>query len=459
MHSPKDFARSHSRRSLLQAGATVTAGVGLGVGLPRLAGASGTSTSRSRGSAKAQDVTTLRLQNWFSESDMDDWQIGIDMVKELHPDIEVAREFVPYGETVTKTLVAAAADSMPDVIMASTDHTPALATNGLLLDLNSYIEADGDVNTDDFALGVAQGFNMWDRWWGFPYDVSTWAIYYNKDMFDAAGVAYPPGSGGTGWTWDEFVEAAKALTVGDGEQWGVVWGSPPWNEYLNANFIYSAGGRVFDDERRTSIINSPETAAGLQFMIDLIHTHKVAPTPEEIAGGDVDYFTSGLAAMSLNGQWALGRTNTDADFAFDIGYLPLGPEQKVVTGGSGFTISSTTENADAAWRWLKAFTSTEVLAAMIGGTGRGIPARLSATQSYVDSAEGVEFASVFVEQLEYSFNDRSVIAYTEYADSYARALEPIYNSGDGDLAAALATIQDETNAALDEKWQDVKIEI
>lgn len=443
MHSPKG---SMDRRTFVQRGAAVSAGAGLA-----LAGA--------RAATQAQDVTTLRLQNWFSDSDMDDWQIGIDMVKELHPDIEVQLEFVPYGETVTRTLVSAASDTMPDIIMASTNHTPALSTSGQLLDLNPFIEADGDVDPDDFAPGVAQGFNMFGRWWGFPYDVSTFAIYYNKDMFDEAGVAYPPGSGGTPWTWDEFVEAAKALTKGDGDQWGVSWAEIPY-EYLFANFIYSAGGRFFDDERRASIINSPEAATGLQFLVDLIHTHKVAPTPEEIAGGDINYFLSGISAMQLEGQWALGQTTAEADFPFDIGYLPLGPNRQLVTGGSGFTISASTEHQDAAWRWLKAFTSSEVLAAMIGGTGRGIPARLSATQAYIDAAESVEFAAAFVEQLDYTFDDRAVIAYDEYYDSYNRALEPIFSSGDVDaLPDALATIQEESNAALEAKWQDVVIDI
>jgi ABC-type glycerol-3-phosphate transport system substrate-binding protein len=82
------------------------------------------------------------------------------MVKELHPDIEVVLEFVPYEETVTKTMVAATANSLPDIIMASTGHTPTLSTNGLLLDLNPFIEADGDVNTQEFALGVSQEFHM-----------------------------------------------------------------------------------------------------------------------------------------------------------------------------------------------------------------------------------------------------------------------------------------------------------
>lgn len=441
-----------SRRTLLHRSAGLSAGLAIsGSGL--------TAAVVAPSANAAQDKTVLRLQNWFSDADIDNWMIGIDMVKEMHPDIEVELEFVPYEETVTRTLVSATAGDLPDLIMASNQHTPTLSTSGMLLDLNPFIEQDGDVNPDDFATGVAQGFNMWGRWWGFPYDVTTFAIYYNKDMFDAAGVSYPPSSG-TPWSWDEFVEAAKALTKPDGEQWGV-WmsGDFAWDQYRNSNFIYSAGGRNFDDQGRKCIIASPESAAGIQFLVDLIHTHKVAPTPAETAGGDVDYFASGLAAMKVDGQFALGQTGQTADFPFDIGYLPLGPEKRVVTGGSGFTISARTEQPEASWRWLKAFTSTEVLGAMVGSTGRGIPARISATDTYVNAAVDVENAGVFVEQLDYAFNDRSVLGYTEFEAAYNRLLEPIFNSGEGDIMQALTEVQELTNVVLDEQWATVEIDI
>ncbi len=439
-----------SRRRLLEGSALAGGGLLLG-------GARSPLTYAAPARQSGEPVT-LRLQNWFSDSDMQDWQIGLDMVKTMYPNIEIALEFAPYDDTVTRTLTAATAGDLPDLIMCSTDHTPSLVTSAVLADLNTYIEDAGDVDPDEFAPGVAQGFHMWDRWWGFPYDVSTFGIYYNKDMFDAAGVAHPPAHGETPWTWEQFIEAAKALTKPNGEQWGVWWENPPTNQYLASNFIYSAGGRNFDDELRKCIIHSEEAAAGLQFMVDLIHTHKVAPTPAETAGGDINYFESGLCAIMLNGQWALGQTTRGVDFPFDISYLPLHTEERVVTGGSGFAMSATTAHPEEAWQWLRAFTSTEVLAAMIGGTGRGIPARFSATQSYIDSA-ATPNAAIFVEQLDYSFNDRSVLGFPEFVDSYTRNLDPIFNDGQGSILDALATVEADANTVLDEKWADVKIDI
>ena len=435
--------RHLSRRSVLRGAAAATGGVALaGLGLP----------------VRAQEAVTLRVQNWFSDGDMQDWQIGLDLVKAAYPHLDFALEFVPYDDTVTRTLVGASSGDLPDIIMCSTDHTPTLITNGLLMDVSSNIDADGDINPGDFAFGVAQGFNMFDRWWGFPYDVSTFGVYYNRDMFDAAGVPRPPAFGETPWTWDQFVDAALRLTKPNGEQWGVTWGTPLTNQYLTSNFIFSAGGRNFSDDLRKCLIGSPEAAAGVQFMIDLIHKHQVAPTPIEIAGGEINYFQSGLAAMLLDGQWALGQTARNVDFAFDVTYLPLSNVKQLVTGGSGFAISASTRHPEAAWQFLKTFTSHDVLSQMIGATGRGIPARLSASDSYVNAA-ATPNAAIFPEQLTYAINDRSVLGFPEFADAYNRALEPIYHSGEGDVLAALQSVEQTADRVLDERWANVTIDL
>jgi multiple sugar transport system substrate-binding protein len=434
-----------SRRSLLRGAAALSGGVALsGLMLPA--------------APRAAEPVKLRVQNWFSNGDMQDWQVGLDMVKAKYPNLDFALEFVPYEDTATKTLVTAGSGDLPDIIMCSTDHTPTLITNGVLMDLGERIKAEPDINPDDFAHGVAQGFNMFGRWWGFPYDVSTFGVYYNKDMFDEAGVAYPPSFGQTPWTWDQFVDAAKKLTKPDGKQWGVTWGTPLTNQYLTSNFIFSAGGRNFSDDLKKCVIGSPEAAAGVQFMVDLMHKHKVAPPPSEVAGGDVNYFESGLAAMLLDGQWALGQTARNVDFKFDMTYLPLSKSKLLVTGGSGFAISATTKHPEEAWQFLKTYTSTEVLSKMIGSTGRGIPARVSAKQSYIDQAPSPN-AAIFPEQLGYAINDRSVLGFPEFAAAYDRALQPIYNSGEGDVLAALKTVEDESNKVLTDRWANVKIKV
>ncbi len=405
----------------------------------------------------AMETIELRFQNWFNESDMHTWQIGLDQFAEERPDVVMKLEFASWGDTTSTILAGAAAGDLPDVFMASDEHVPPVASVNLVLNLNPYIDATPDIDVDDFAHGVSRGFNFWGRWWGFPYDQSTWGIYYNKTLFDEAGLAYPPTEGQTQWSLSEFVEAATALTKPEGEQWGALVGG---SQYLHSAFIYSAGGRNYDDDGRECLIASPESASALQWMIDLVYEHQVAPTAAEMAGsGGIDYFAAGLVAMELQGQWDLQSKNAEVGFDFDIGFLPIDAVQSTVTGGSGFCCSNGTDYPDAAWEFLASYTSSETLAEMVGRPGRGIPARWSATPAYLEAGGKAEHPGAFVEQLQWAFNDRATLASPQFNDSWARHYGAIYETGEGDIEAALALIQDETNEALAEKWQSVTIDV
>ncbi|MFN8494729.1 MAG: sugar ABC transporter substrate-binding protein [Caldilineaceae bacterium] len=444
----------HSRRDFLRLSGIALGALALAACAPVTA--PGAKPSGGGAAAPAGEKVTLRLQNWFTEQDMKSWQIGLDKVKEAYPNIETKLEYNDYDQTAVRILALAASGDLPDLIMASNEHTPILACSELLLDLNPFIEREPDVKPDDFAAGVSQGFHMWGRWWGFPYDHSTWGVFYNKKMFDDAGVPYPPSEGKTPWTVEQFVEAAKKLTKPDGKQWGALY---PQNQYLDSCFIYSAGGRNFDDDLRHCTIDSPATATGLQVITDFVHKHKIAPPPAELKGATVDYFASGLVAMQIDGQWALQGKNATVNFPFDIAYLPIIKDKRGVTGGSGFCISASSKHAEDAWHWLKIYTSGDVLAEMVGRPGRGIPARWSATPAYLQAGGKAAHPSVFIEQLQWAFNDRSVVAFYEFIDSYNRNLAPAFETGQGDIAAALAAIQKETNTAMDEKWATCKLKM
>lgn len=442
-----------SRRDFLRVSGLATGALVLAACAPV---ATSPGQSSESGAAPAAETVTLRFQNWFNEGDMQSWQVGLDKFKQEHPEIELKLEFADWGDTVTSVMAGAAAGSLPDIIMASDSHVPPLAAEELLLELNPFIDKEPDVNVDDFAKGVSLGFTVWGRWWGFPYDQSTYGIYYNKGLFEAAGIGLPPSEDGKQWTLEQFVENAKALTKPDGEQWGILTDS---GDYLACAFIYGAGGRLYDDAGKICLIDSPEAAEGAQFMVDLVHKHKVAPTAAELAGGGIDYFAAGLAAMEFQGQWALQSKNAEVEFDFDIGFLPLGKNKTTVTGGSGFCASNQSKYPDQAWAFLKSYTSGETLADMVGRPGRGIPARWSATPAYLEAGGKAKHPDVFIKQLEWAFTDRSTLASFDFEASWARHYGAIYETGEGDVAAALKTIAEETNKALEEKWKNVKIQL
>lgn len=407
--------------------------------------------------AAAPAKVTLRLQNWFNQEDMWAWNIGLNAFRAKYPNIDLKLEFNPYGETIPKVIAHATAGTMPDVVMASNEHTPTFIANGLLRDLNAFIQRDRDVKPEDYWEGVSQGFNMYGRWWGFPYDCSTFALYYNKEMLDAAGVPYPPGEGKTPWTLEQFLDAARKLTNPAKGQWGVL--ITPNSQYEESNLVYTFGGRNFSDDLKKSLWDSDEVAQAIQFRLDLIHKHKVAPPLAEIENQNVNYFVAKKAAMVINGQWAIIGYNNQAPFDFDVGYHPTGKTKRLVTGGSGFTIGATSKFPDESWAFVKDYLGTETLADMIGATGRGIPGRKSSTPAFVKAGAGgrPKHRNVHTDQLEWAFNDRSVLAYYEIIAARWRELEPLYRTGQGNVRESAAKMAKVANELLDREWSKAKI--
>jgi len=157
--------------------------------------------------------------------------------------------------------------------------------------------------------------------YGFPADVAVDAIWFNKDLFDAAKEPYPKGP----WTWDEFIQLAQRLTVRDSrgriKQFGFLCDWWYWPQ-----FVMQWGGRVYSPDGARCVVDSPEAIAAVQFMHDLMYKHHVTPTPVDEAtmatqggwgSGTISYFGTGRGAMAMGGRWWLCTLR-------DYGHLNLG---------------------------------------------------------------------------------------------------------------------------------------
>lgn len=149
-----------------------------------------------------------------------------------------------------------------------------------------------------------------DKVYGFPANVAVDAMWFHKDMFEAAGVPFPTGQ----MSWDEFLPLAKKLTVRDAngriKQYGVLFdfnGSWP-------QFLLQWGGSLYSPDGTRCTIDSPEAIAATEFMHDLIYKHRVMPSPVEEAAmatqggwgsGAITWFGAKKGAMALGGRWWL----------------------------------------------------------------------------------------------------------------------------------------------------------
>jgi len=359
--------------------------------------------------AFAQDQVNLTWQMWGTdEADIAAWRHLAEMVTEVHPEITVTLQTTPWSDYWTKLPVLAASGQLADIVAMQSLRMPNFYS--ILEPLNARIEADG-FDIDAFDGSIVGGMSANGEIYGLPYDVGPWMIFYNKDMFAAAGVAEPQ----PGWTWDDYVETARALTADGNYGAGV---TPQ-----NFSLIASALGAKYMTDGRLDLTN-PDAVAAAAAMIDLVATEKVAPV---VASGSdpgtfvAGRFDAGNLDMYIDGPWAMiGKIDT-VDFQIGLAPLPRGEgELAAATAGSGFGIATSSANKDAAWKAIQVLTSPEALD-YLASLGRALPARTAQQGTWYDvAAKDVAGAR---EALEYSLEHSATY---EITDNW-NAVENLFN--------------------------------
>ncbi len=214
--------------------------------------------------------------------------------------VTIQREAVPGDTLIAKILQQAASKTLPDVLMIDNPELTQIASTGALTPLSDY-----GLNADGFAPGIVAASTYQGKLYGLQPITNTIALFYNKDILEKAGVAPPT-------TWDELRAAAKKLTVG--KQYGLAFSAPANYEgtWQFLPFMWSNGG----DEKN---IATPETAAALQFWVDLLKDGSVSRSVLNWTQADVnDQFRVGNAAMMVNGPWQFPVLNAEKSLHFPL---------------------------------------------------------------------------------------------------------------------------------------------
>jgi multiple sugar transport system substrate-binding protein len=299
-------------------------------------------------------------------------------------------------------------------------------------------------------------FNWNGAQYVLPEQYAGVVLYYNKKLFEEAGVAPPPADWtDTSWTYDKFLETAQALTKADGDrvsQFGFVdawW--PPLSAMVWAT---GNGGNWFDPyvAPTRSTINDPKMVEGVQFFADLANVHHVAPTAEETESqAGPDMFMGGTAAMCLVGHWFYPAFSEIEDLAFDVGVFPVGPggtTPKTDLGSTGLAVSATTEYPEAAWEFVKFSTGPEGQA-VIAESGLFVPVLRSVGQSesFLGSHAKIENTQVFIQAMEHSVPLPITPVWPQITDVWARELDRV-TRGEAAAAEVLPALETEINALL-----------
>ena len=125
-----------------------------------------------------------------------------------NPGIKIKVEMTPWDQYWTKMQASGAGDTLPDIFWMHPEQVYEYANGGKIMDMSELIENSSDVDMSKFPQNVVNDFNIDGKQYAIPKDYSTFGLWYNKDIFDEKGVAYPDDT----WTWDTLQEAAEKLT-------------------------------------------------------------------------------------------------------------------------------------------------------------------------------------------------------------------------------------------------------
>mgnify|MGYP000985832314 CR=1 FL=1 len=324
----------------------------------------------------------------------------IPMFEEANPQIKINLEYQPWSQFFTKLKTQIAANEAPDFWVSDGVYVMEFADRGALKDLTDWIERD--FNKDDFlALDFAK--DPEGRIWGIPREIQTIALYYNKTDFKERGVAYPDET----WDWDLLLEASKKLTQdknGNGKIDTYGFYSQNWLTAGWYNFIYQNQGEVLDRTRTKSRLNSKESIEAVEFMVDMIYKHKVAPTSDDTSGVEGGAFESNVVAMLINNYANTQNYNTVKSLDYDVAVLPKGKVRAAGYNANPFVINSKAklEKAEAAWEFIKFFASNKEVQRLWTKSGFGVPIlkEVIYSNAFVEAKGSPANKKAFIEPLE-----------------------------------------------------------
>ena len=388
---------------------------------------------------------TIEYSIWGDPQEITSQKKITEAFKKVEPNITVNVTVSDWDAYWDKLQTGLAGGAAPDVFAMDGPLFPDYQTRDVLLDLKPYIDKEGYDLGQLADQGVADFTTADGGQYGLPRDLNVIALYYNKKMFDAAGVAAPDGT----WDWNKLVEAAKKLTKdtnGDGktDQWGFYTETTDMENYW-LSLVWQNGGDVLAPDKKSTMLNTPEAAGGIQFLQDLIYKHKVMPDPA-ITAETGDAFEQGKAAIEANGSW-LVPTHTAAGLDFGIAPLPKGPvAQATSVNPTGAVVFKGTKAPDAAWAFVKYLASPAAQEQLMQ-----LHASLPVSKDVLSGPFATAFdgAKVFADSLAYAKLKPSFKGYNEFAEALQGELdENVFNAPNKTAAEALAAVNDQLNSLL-----------
>ncbi|MFS1009652.1 ABC transporter substrate-binding protein [Enterococcus casseliflavus] len=300
-----------------------------------------------------------------------------------------------------KLLTGMAGGEIPDVILWDRVNTAMYAQKNALLDLDDLI-AEDNIDMTSFYEETVKEMQYEEKQYGIPLLVDNRSLFYNKTLLDEAGVEPPT-------TWDELLDVAEKTTKWDGNTL-VQAGFSLDDVGLFNMWLQQAGGSMLNTDNTATAFNSEAGMEVLDFWDKLMNEAKVY---QQGFNDGSDAFAAGKVALAYNGPWALA--DYDKVDGLEYGIVPpmTGPngDKGALTGGFGLVIPKTAKNQDAAWDFIKWWTTNPDVGVEFAKISTWLPANIEAAQdSYFTENEKYK---AFVETMDFAKIRPTVTGYSD----------------------------------------------
>lgn len=310
----------------------------------------------------AQDaVTEISFSIWVGceSSEANAIRTAIEAYEADNPDVKVNLVCIANDGYQERISAMIASGTNPDMGYLNEAIALEWASEGALLDLTDYFQNDPVA-----AARLPQSFYRYgdNQILGTNTGGEIMLLFYNKDNFDAAGLDYPPTNAANAWTWDQFVDVCKQLTIDRsgnnaasaefdpnnvdtfGCDAGTWWGA--YHPLLVSN-----GADIINEDGTALLLNTPEAQEVFQEMHDLIYVHHVMPSPSAFESRQDVGLKTGKLAMQVSGHWSTSDLADTEGLNFGIGVLPRFDEPVTTFLGGVTVIFANTPNPEAAFEF------------------------------------------------------------------------------------------------------------
>jgi multiple sugar transport system substrate-binding protein len=321
-----------------------------------------------------------------------------------HPGIDIELIHVPdQGDYRLRLGADLAAGDPADVVLINYRRYAPFAAMGVLEPLESYLRGSELISESDFFPEATDPF----RWRGelmcLPQNVSSLVVYYDKDLFDAAGLDYPADD----WTWDDFLATAKALTRdldadGQTDQYGL---GTEASIFRVAPFIWQNGGELVVSEQigvpLRLAVDSRAAREAIEWFVALQTEQGVVPDAlAESAQDSESRFLDGSLAMFLNSRRGVPTYRTISGFDWDVAPLPRKEQSAGILHADAYCMAAATDDKEAAWTFIE-FANSPQGQAIVAESGRTVPSLIDVARSeaFLDPAAKPANSAVFLETI------------------------------------------------------------